>query len=76
MDTSRHDLAGLFGQLGLPNDQASIAVFLHQHRLPKGGDLAAAPFWSSNQAHFLAEGIERDDDWAEVIDELAARLSH
>ncbi|SMC24868.1 Protein of unknown function [Andreprevotia lacus DSM 23236] len=76
MDTSKHDLTALFGQLGLPDDAASIALFLHAHHIGRGDELAAAPFWNDAQARFLAEEIDRDGDWAEVIDELAARLSH
>ncbi|KAF0814335.1 hypothetical protein IGB42_01236 [Andreprevotia sp. IGB-42] len=76
MDTSKHDLPALFGQLGLANDPAEIALFLHEHRIGPGDDLAQAPFWSDHQAAFLAEGVDKDAEWAEVIDELAARLSH
>jgi len=36
--------------------------------------LAEAPFWSTAQAAFLREEILNDADWAEVIDQLNARL--
>lgn len=77
MDTSEHTMATLFEQLGLPSDQASIESFISRHApLPAEVALADAPFWNATQAHFIAQGIEDDSDWAEVIDHLDAQLRH
>jgi hypothetical protein len=75
MQSQRHDIANLFAQLGLPNDPAAIDAFIAAHRpLPTGISLAEAPFWSPTQAAFLAEELQGDADWAEVIDELNSEL--
>lgn len=74
MEQHRHDLPDLFAQLGLPNDPAAIATFIAGHRLADDVKLANAPFWSPTQSAFLAEGLQADADWAEVIDELNAEL--
>jgi hypothetical protein len=72
----QHDLATLFAQLGLPNDPASIDAFIAAHRpLPDQVALADAPFWTPAQAAFLAEELQADADWAEVIDELNSELA-
>ncbi|MBP7646564.1 MAG: DUF2789 domain-containing protein [Comamonas sp.] len=65
----------LFAQLGLPNDEASIAQFIRQH-MPLADDvlLHEAPFWSPQQAQLLKEEIRLDDDWAIVVDQLNAAL--
>ncbi|MBI5783916.1 MAG: DUF2789 domain-containing protein [Rhodocyclales bacterium] len=71
----QRDLATLFAQLGLPNDPASIDAFIAAHRpLPDDVALADAPFWTPAQAAFLAEELQADADWAEVIDELNSEL--
>ena len=77
MDTSPKTLDGLFRQMGLPDDEASISQFIQDHRadftnLP----LWEAPFWSPAQADFLKQAWEADADWVEVVDELAALLHH
>ena len=75
MQDQRHDLANLFAQLGLPSDLAAINAFIAAHRpLPAGVQLAEAPFWSPTQSAFLAEELQVDADWAEVIDELNSEL--
>ena len=75
MDTSKHDLAALFGQLGLPNNTQDINNFIATHYLPPDTPLAQANFWSRSQAMMIAEALAEDADWAEMADELAARLS-
>jgi hypothetical protein len=75
MESQRHDLANLFAQLGLANEPAAIEAFIAAHRpLPPGTRLGEAPFWSPTQSAFLAEQLQDDADWAEVIDELNAEL--
>ena len=65
----------LFAQLGLPNDEASIAQFLQDHR-PLLGDVALpdAPFWSPAQAAFLSETLQLDNDWSQQVDQLSKAL--
>lgn len=75
MDTSKHDLAAFFDQLGLPNKPQDINTFIATHHLPADMPLAQANFWSRSQAMMIAEALAEDSDWAEVADELAARLS-
>ncbi|WP_035051641.1 DUF2789 family protein [Andreprevotia chitinilytica] len=75
MDTSKHDFVGLFEQLGLPADPPAIDFFLSTHRLDDGVPISEAAFWNPAQAEFLAEELEEDGDWAEIIDELAMMLN-
>jgi hypothetical protein len=75
MEASLHSLNHLFAQLGLPNSDAEIEQFIHTHRqLAVTISLADAPYWTPAQAAFLREEILKDADWAEVIDQLNARL--
>jgi hypothetical protein len=75
MEQQRHDLNNLFAQLGLPSDPAAVEAFIAAHRpLPPGVRLADAPFWNPTQSAFLAEELQVDADWAEVIDELNSEL--
>lgn len=77
MESSIHQMPELFRQLGLPADSASIERFIASHRpLPGGLPLADAPFWTDSQAQFLREEISDDADWAELVDQLAALMSH
>ena len=75
MESSIHTLNNLFAQLGLPSDDAAIENFIKTHQHLAGNlTLSEAPFWSTAQAAFLREEILKDADWAEVIDQLNARL--
>lgn len=75
MDFPNPGFTELFAQLGLPGDPAAIDGFIAEHApLPAAISLAEAPFWSASQAAFLREELQEDADWAEVIDELDARL--
>jgi hypothetical protein len=77
MDTTKHTMATLFEQLGLPADDASIDSFIAKYSpLPAEVALQDAPFWTESQSTFLEEGLEEDSDWAEIIDELDARMRH
>lgn len=75
MEKSTHRFAELFAQLGLDDDDESIAAFLASHA-PLDAEvlLADAPFWSPSQAAMLKEEIRKDADWAEVIDQLNLAL--
>ena len=44
MDMGIHDLTSLFGQLGLANDERSIAQFIETHQLMSGISIDDAPF--------------------------------
>ena len=75
MESSMHTLNNLFAQLGLPSDDAAIENFIKTHRhLASSISLSEAPFWTPSQAAFLCEEVIKDADWAEVIDQLNARL--
>lgn len=76
MDTSSHDFATLFRQLGLPDSSAAIDRFCGEHSLPRGQALADADFWSPAQRQFLRDAWNDDADWIEIVDALAARLCH
>ena len=75
METPIHSINSLFKQLGLPYETDEVDAFIAFHRpLPDHCLLHEAAFWSASQATFLSEEIEDDADWAEVVDELNARL--
>lgn len=76
MENPIHSLRDLFRQLGLPDEPAAIEAFLTAHR-PQPDDLLVAelPIWTPSQADFLRDEIEKDGDWAELIDVLSVLLS-
>lgn len=75
MESSLHTLNNLFAQLGLPSTDIEIDDFIKVHRhLASHIRLSDAPYWTTSQAAFLREEILKDADWAEVIDQLNARL--
>lgn len=75
MDTSHHDLPGLFQQLGLPAEPPAIRAFIASHPLPHETAIEDAPFWSRAQSSFLKQALDEDAEWAEAVDELASLLS-
>lgn len=75
MDTGRHELPQLFGQLGLDNDAAAIRAFIATHWLEHEVELPDAPFWNASQSAFLRQALADDAEWAEAVDELATLLS-
>lgn len=76
MDTSSHTIETLFAQLGLSNSEEAIEAFVRNNHLPPQIPLENAAFWSAGQAQLIHEAIEEDADWAEVVDQLDARLRH
>lgn len=75
MESSLHTINNLFAQLGLGNSDTEIENFIKTHdHLAGYVTLADAPYWTPAQAAFLREEILKDADWAEVIDQLNARL--
>lgn len=75
MNTTQPGFAALFAQLGLPDDDQSIAEFLVKHRsIAQDKRLADAPYWSTSQAAFLREALSQDAEWAVVVDQLSKAL--
>lgn len=75
MEASLHTLNTLFAQLGLPSRDTDINHFIKVHsHLASDVKLEDAPYWTPAQAAFLREEMLKDADWAEVIDQLNARL--
>lgn len=75
MDTVKPTIIALFQQLGLGQDEAAVNEFIEQNKgVPATTLLHEMPVWNNTQAEFLKHAKERDADWAEVVDELDARL--
>lgn len=75
MNTTLPHFGALFAQLGLPNDDQSIAEFLAGHAsIAPGKRLPDAPFWSTSQAAFLREALNQDAEWSGVVDQLSKAL--
>jgi len=64
----------LFEQLGLDSDEASIETFVKAHQLSADQKLHEAAFWSAGQRDFLKSHLDKDDEWAIVVDELNQQL--
>jgi hypothetical protein len=66
----------LFDQLGLPSDETSIQLFIHQHDgVCRECGLVQAPIWTASQRNFLQEAIAEDSEWALPAEALTAALS-
>ena len=75
MGTTQHHMSDLFAQLGLPNDDQSIADFLLLHTTKvKDFRLPDLPFWSISQAAFLKESLVQDSEWSGLADQLSSAL--
>jgi len=74
MDTSKHDMIGLFDQLGLDSTRSGIYHFVKGHNIQADLTIDEAPFWNQSQANFLSDSIQEDGDWSEIIDQLDAML--
>lgn len=75
MERTLHSMSNLFAQLGRPNDDAAIALFIETHApLPNETRLHEAVFWTSAEAVFLAEAVSNDADWADVAENLNSLL--
>ncbi|MBB6054827.1 MAG: DUF2789 domain-containing protein [Gammaproteobacteria bacterium] len=75
MDIGTHDLAALFSQLGLANDEQSICRFIESHPLSAGMTIGDAPFWTAAQVEMLQQAFTDDAEWAEAVDTLATLLA-
>lgn len=74
MELLTHDMPALFAQLGLPNDEMSLHLFIHEHHLNNQTLLPEADFWSPAQAGFLRDALCHDADWSASIDQLDVML--
>jgi hypothetical protein len=70
-----HSIHSLFDQLGLDSSDQAINAFVAKHGLlPANVKIHQADFWNEAQKSFLQQMINEDADWAEVVDELDAKL--
>ncbi|MFT5887830.1 MAG: hypothetical protein ACI9BO_000643 [Zhongshania sp.] len=77
METELHTMNLLFQQLGLPASDEEIEKFIVRHRpLPRGLQIHEASFWKPAQTQLLKESLDLDAEWAELVDELDARLRY
>ena len=75
MESNRHSMTNLFGQLGLPSEPGDIEAFIEAHRpLAANLKLDQAPFWTTSQAALLREQVLNDADWVGIIDQLDSGL--
>ncbi len=77
MDPEIHTMNTLFQQLGLNDSDDEVEKFIIRHRpLPRDMELHEASFWNKSQAEFLKQALKDDAEWAELVDELDARLRY
>ena len=77
MDNLFHTMNNLFSQLGLPDDDISIEIFIREHHhLDNSIRLDKASFWTAAQAGFLREALQENADWSGIVDQLNAQLRH
>jgi len=74
VDNQFHPMTELFLQLGLPSGSDEIESFFKQHKLDSGVPLIDASFFTYGQKQFLKEALAADSDWAEIVDQMDARL--
>ena len=76
METQVHRMSDLFDQLGLPSDSQAIEDFISKNKSKTSNQsIDQLEIWTPAQAAFLKQAWVDDADWAEVVDELSARLS-
>ena len=61
-------------QVGLDASESAWDPVIIVHHLSADVELHDAEFWSEGQRQFLQSHIDKDDDWAIVIDELNQQL--
>ena len=75
MQLPQHSITALFDQLGLESSDEAIEQFIKTTGpLPADQPLYQADCWNASQSAFLKNMIDEDADWAEVVDQLNARL--
>jgi hypothetical protein len=75
VERSAYDMSSLFAQLGVANDEQSIARFIKSHApLESDVQLHEAAFWTAAQAGFLREATLDDAEWAAIVDALNSEL--
>jgi len=75
VERSPYDMSSLFAQLGVANDEQSIARFVKSHAPLEGAvQLHEAAFWTAAQAGFLREATLDDAEWVVIVDTLNSAL--
>lgn len=75
MYSAIYSIHSLFNQLGLASTDEAINTFVTKNgSLPGNVKLYQAKFWNEAQKTFLQQMIDEDADWAEIVDELNAKL--
>ncbi len=75
MEAPIHTVNALFKQLGLGSAEQDIDRFIERNSpLRSDVEIHEAKFWTQSQAALLKELKDNDADWAEVVDQLSARL--
>ena len=68
-------LDDLFKQLGLPDSDDEIQVFINAYKpTPATMKLYEAPYWTATQALLLEEIINEDGNWSYLVDHLDVLL--
>ena len=76
MESQVHPMSELFDQLGMPSDSNAIEMFIAKHKAATNNQpIDELAIWNPSQAEFLKQARAEDADWAEVVDELSARLN-
>ena len=60
--------------MGLDASESGIDLFIRQHQLAADIELHQASFWTEAQREFLHSHLDKDDEWAIVIDTLNEQL--
>jgi hypothetical protein len=75
MEAPNHSMETLFQQLGLEGTDKAITDFITKNGpIADNVKLHEADFWTESQSFFLAQMIDEDADWAEVVDQLSVLL--
>jgi hypothetical protein len=75
MEAPIHSMELLFQQLGLDGTSQAVAHFIDKNApIAQEVKLHEADFWTESQSLCLAEMIDEDADWAEIVDQLNVLL--
>ena len=76
MDLQQPSMPDLFAQLGMASEEQQIDRFFASHQLDNETTVVEADFLASHQKIVLLQMRLEDGQWAEVVDEMDARLHH
>ena len=76
MQISQPKLPELFAQLGMDTSDAAIERFFAEHSLSGRTGVVEAPFLKTEQKITLLQMRLEDAEWADLVDEMDARLHH